>query len=191
MTPQQGTKSVVEKRGRKTVTDSSVESHDSFEDRDMTAESPPSKKAQILQLFQDGITDVAEIAYLVNSKSSYVADVLRQAGWLQGYFDLYTTTSAEQNIYSRFFRNILAFKTVDAARQSVERIDRLYSFFERLEDRAGQHHAMVLALTGMNRARWSNKPEEAAIFRDWLATRYSVLSETQPKTESKNQVRES
>ena len=134
----------------------------------MTAVAAPSKKEQILQLFHDGITDVAEIAYLVNSKSSYVADVLRQAGWLQGYFDLYTTTSAEQNIYSRYFRNVLSFKTVEAARRSVERIERLYAFFERLEDRAGQHHAMVLALTGMNRARWSNKLEEAAIFRDWL-----------------------
>lgn len=129
----------------------------------------PSKKEQILQLHQDGITDVAEIAYLVEAQPSYIAEVLRQAGLLSGYFDLYTTTSSEQNIYSRYFRNLLAFKDVEAARQSIEKIDRLYSYFERIGDRAGQHHAMVLALTGKNRARWSGKTEEAQIFSDWLA----------------------
>ena len=173
MSAEQDTKSAVVKRGRKVETDeASVLPEESIADREMTAVAAPSKKEQIGQLFHDGITDVAEIAYLVNSKSSYVADVLRQAGWLQGYFDLYTTTSAEQNIYSRYFRNVLSFKTVEAARRSVERIERLYAFFERLEDRAGQHHAMVLALTGMNRARWSNKLEEAAIFRDWLISHH-------------------
>jgi hypothetical protein len=129
----------------------------------------PSKKEQILQLHQDGITDVAEIAYLVETQPSYIAEVLRQAGLLTGYFDLYTTTSSEQNIYSRYFRNLLAFKDVEAAQQSIEKIDRLYSYFERIGDRAGQHHAMVLALTGKNRARWSGKLEEAQIFSDWLA----------------------
>jgi hypothetical protein len=129
----------------------------------------PSKKEQILQLHQDGITDVAEIAYLVEAQPSYIAEVLRQAGLLTGYFDLYTTTSSEQNIYSRYFRNLLAFKDVEAARQSIEKIDRLYSYFERIGDRAGQHHAMVLALTGKNRARWSGKTEEAQVFSDWLA----------------------
>lgn len=129
----------------------------------------PSKKEQILQLHQDGITDVAEIAYLVEAQPSYIAEVLRQAGLLTGYFDLYTTTASEQNIYSRYFRNLLTFKNVEAAQQSVEKIDRFYSYFERIGDRAGQHHAMILALTGKNRARWSGKLEEAQIFSDWLA----------------------
>ena len=129
----------------------------------------PTKKDQILQLHEDGITDVAEIAYLTDAQPSYVAEVLRQAGLLSGYFDLYTTTASEQNIYSRYFRNLLAFKTVEAARQSIEKIDRLYTYFERIGDRAGQHHAMVLALTGKNRARWSGKLEESKIFSDWLA----------------------
>ncbi len=140
-----------------------------FDEMDHPKGKPPSKKEQILQLFHDGIMDVAEIAYLVNTRSSYVAEVLRQADLLQGYFDLYTTTSSEQNIYSRYFRNVLSFKTVEAAQQSIEKIDRLYNFFERIGDRAGQHHAMVLALTGKNRARWSDKEEEAAIFSNWLA----------------------
>ena len=128
----------------------------------------PTKKEQILQLYQDGIVDVAELAYLVDAQSSYVANVLSNAGLLKGYFDLYTSTANEQNVYSRYFRNVLAFKDAEAARQSVEKIDRIYKHFERISDRAGQHHAMVLALTGMNRARWSGKPEEALIFHDWL-----------------------
>lgn len=128
----------------------------------------PTKKEQILQLYQDGIVDVAELAYLVDAQSSYVANVLSNAGLLKGYFDLYTSTANEQNVYSRYFRNVLAFKDTEAARQSVEKIDRIYKHFERLGDRAGQHHAMVLALTGMNRARWGGKLEEAQIFHDWL-----------------------
>jgi hypothetical protein len=172
MATEQATKSAAEKRNRSVESEDAAYPEVPFEESELATGAPPSKKEQILQLFRDGITDVAEIAYLVNSKSSYVADVLRQAGWLQGYFDLYTTTSAEQNIYSRFFRNVLSFKTVEAAQKSIARIDRLYSYFERLEDRAGQHHAMVLALTGMNRARWSNKLAEAEVFRHWLASRY-------------------
>jgi hypothetical protein len=128
-----------------------------------------SKKEQIIELHQSGVTEIAEIVYHVGARPSYVAQVLQDAGLLTGYFDLYTTTANEQNFYSRFFRNVLAFKTVEAAQKSVERIDRLYSYFERLGDRAGQHHAMVLALTGKNRARWSGKHDAAKVFSDWLA----------------------
>jgi hypothetical protein len=129
-----------------------------------------SKKEQILALYESGATDVAHISRRVGARPSYVAQVLQNAGLLSGYFDLYTTTALDQNVYSRFFRNVLAFKTVQAARESVEKIDRLYNYFERLGDRAGQHQAMVLALTGKNRARWSGKLEEAEIFSEWLAT---------------------
>ena len=128
-----------------------------------------SKKEQIIALYENGTTDVAEIVRYLKVRPSYVAQVLQQAGLLTGYFDLYTTTAREQNVYTRFFRNVLSFKTVEAARQSVEKIDRLYNYFERLGDRAGQHQAMVLALTGKNRARWSGKQAEAAIFNEWLA----------------------
>lgn len=132
-------------------------------------ELPFSKKDQILDLYESGTTDVAEIVRQVHARPSYVAQVLQTAGHLTGYFDLYTTTGAEQNVYTRFFRNVLSFKSVEAARESVERIDRLYNYFERLGDRAGQHQAMVIALTGKNRARWSGKPEEAKVFSEWLA----------------------
>jgi hypothetical protein len=133
-------------------------------------ELPFSKKDEILDLYDAGVTDVAEIVRKVRARPSYVAQVLQAAGRLTGYFDLYTTTGAEQNVYTRFFRNVLSFKSVEAARESVERIDRLYNYFERLGDRAGQHQAMVIALTGKNRARWSGKAEEAKIFSEWLAS---------------------
>jgi hypothetical protein len=128
-----------------------------------------SKKERILELYEAGTGDIAEIVRRVKARPSYVAQVLQSAGHLEGYFDLYTTTGKEQNVYTRFFRNVLSFKTVEAARESVQRIDRLYNYFERLGDRAGQHQAMVLALTGKNRARWSGKQEEALVFSEWLA----------------------
>src|SRR5918912_3486756 len=127
------------------------------------------KKEQIVSLFEAGTKDIAEIVRRVKARPSYVAQVLQQAGHLDGYFDLYTTTGREQNVYTRYFRNVLAFRDVEAARESVQKIDRLYNYFERLGDRAGQHQAMVLALTGKNRARWSGKTEEAQIFSEWLA----------------------
>src|SRR4051812_18608888 len=127
------------------------------------------KKELILGLYEQGTTDIAEIVRRVKARPSYVAQVLQHAGHLDGYFDLYTTTGREQNVYTRYFRNVLAFRNLEAARESVQRIDRLYNYFERLGDRAGQHQAMVMALTGKNRARWSGKLEESQVFSDWLA----------------------
>ncbi len=127
------------------------------------------KKEQIVALFEAGTKDIAEIVRRVKARPSYVAQVLQQAGHLDGYFDLYTTTGREQNVYTRYFRNVLHFRNPEAARESVQRIDRLYNYFERLGDRAGQHQAMILALTGKNRARWSGKLEESQVFSDWLA----------------------
>lgn len=132
-------------------------------------EEPRSKKEQIIALYESGVTDIAQIVRKVAARPSYVAQVLQGAGLITGYFDLYTTTAREQNVYSRFFRNVLSFKTIEAAKESVHRIDRLYNYFERLGDRAGQHQAMVLALTGKNRARWSGKQEESEVFNEWLA----------------------
>jgi hypothetical protein len=130
----------------------------------------PTKREQILSLYEGGTKDVAEIVKQVKARPSYVAEVLQQAGHLEDYFDLYTTTHAERGVYSRFFRNVLNFKDVEAAKLSVVRIGRLYDYFERLGDRAGQHHATVLALTGKNRARWSGKMEESQVFSEWLAS---------------------
>jgi hypothetical protein len=140
--------------------------HETEETADQTENR--SKKEQIIALYESGLTDIAQIVRKVSARPSYVAQVLQSAGLMTGYFDLYTTTASEQNVYTRFFRNVLSFKTVASARESVQKIDRLYNYFERLGDRAGQHQAMVLALTGKNRARWSGKQEESQIFSEWL-----------------------
>jgi hypothetical protein len=126
-----------------------------------------SKKDEILRLFAEGTTDIAEIVRRVKARPSYVAQVLQSAGHLD-YFDLYTTTGREQNVYTRYFRNVLNFKDAEAASESVVRIDRLYNYFERLGDRAGQHQAVLLATTGMHRARWAGRREVSAVFGDWL-----------------------
>ena len=57
------------------------------------------------------------------------------------------------------------------ARQSVELIERYYRQFETAGDRAGQHHALMMAMTMFDRARWTRKPREAEIFRQWLQAR--------------------
>jgi hypothetical protein len=130
---------------------------------------PPTKKAQIIDLYlSQGVHDLTEVASLVGCRPSYVAQTLQAAGLVQGYFDLYTTTRLDQNVYSPFFRNVLSFKNVEAAHRSVAQIDEIYKHFDELGDRAGQHHAMTLALIGQNRARWSGKFDEAAIFHNWL-----------------------
>ncbi len=129
-----------------------------------------SKKQQILDLYKSGRTDPVELAAHTETRPSYVAQVLQKAGLVSGYFDLYTTTASEQNVYSRYFRGVLSFKNVAAARASIARIDELYRHFEEMGDRAGQHQAMVIALTGQNRARWIGKQREAAIFHAWLCT---------------------
>jgi hypothetical protein len=134
----------------------------------------PSKKSRILELFKSGTTDIAELAKRADTKPSYVANVLQTAGLISGYFDLYTTTALDQNLYSRFFRNALNYKTVEVAKESVAQIARLYEYFERLGDRAGQHHAEVLALIGRNRARFSGKKEEARLFEDWLFNHWNT-----------------
>jgi hypothetical protein len=143
-------------------------------ERRPASERKPSKKSRILELFNSGLTEISAIAEKVSTKPSYVASVLQTAGLISGYFDLYTTTALEQNLYSRFFRNTLSFKSVEAARESVARIAGLYEYFERLGDRAGQHHAEVLALMGRNRARFSGKLEEARVFEDWLFNHWNA-----------------
>jgi hypothetical protein len=127
-----------------------------------------SKKDQIIDLYKSGTTGIADIVRGLSVRPSYAAKVLQDEGLINGYFDLHETASHEQNIYSRFFRGVLQFDCVGSAWLSVQRIDRLYNYFERLGDRAGQHQACVLALTGRNRARWSGKKEESRVFAEWL-----------------------
>jgi hypothetical protein len=129
------------------------------------------KKDQILTLYAAGISDVQDLAAITNTRPTHVASVLQQEKLLPGYFDLYTTTAQPMNIYSKFFAKKLGFKDEATARQSVELIDLYYRQFETAGDRAGQHHALLMALTMFDRARWTGKGREAVIFREWLLQR--------------------
>ena len=130
-----------------------------------------SKKDQILALYTSGMGEVEDIAMITGSRPSYVGSVLQEAGLVTGYFDLYTSTAHPMNVYSKFFANKLGFKDEEAAHSSLELIDRLYSQFEFAGDRAGQHHALMMALLMFGRARWTGKGKEADIFRQWLMAR--------------------
>ena len=122
-------------------------------------------------LFLSGITDVGDLAMITGARPSYVSGVLQSENLQHGYFDLYTSTNRPMNVYSKFFAGQLGFKNEEAARRSVELIDRLYRQFELAADRAGQHHALLMALTMFDRARWTNKLREADVFRRWLMER--------------------
>jgi hypothetical protein len=137
----------------------------------------PTKKDQVLALAANGITEVADLALLTGSRPAYVANVLQEAGQAKGYFDLYTSAGAPMNVYSKYFAGKLAFRDEEAARASVEHIDRMYRQFGLSGDRAGQHHALVMALTMLDRARWTNKQREAEPFRRWLLER---IAEDEP-----------
>ncbi len=133
--------------------------------------SKPSRKEQIISLSLSGMGEVEDIAMITGARPSYVASVLQEAGLHSGYFDLYTSTSQPQNIYSKFFAGKLGFKDVETAAESVALIDRLYRQFEFAGDRAGQHHALTMALTMFDRARWTGKGREAGVFLNWLTAR--------------------
>lgn len=130
-----------------------------------------SKKDQIISLFTSGIGSVEDLAMITRARPSYIASVLQAAGLMSGYFDLYTTTSHPMNVYSKFFAGRLGYRDEATARQSVELIERYYRQFETAGDRAGQHHALTMAMTMFDRARWTRKPREAEIFRQWLLAR--------------------
>jgi hypothetical protein len=144
-------------------------------------EKRPTKKDQIRSLFLTGLGDVGDIAMITGCRPSYVSSVLQSEGLHHGYFDLYTSTTQSMNVYSKFFAGQLGFKDVEAARRSVELIDRTYRQFEVAADRAGQHHALLMALTMFDRARWTNKAQEAEVFRRWLLDRLGESVSPPPK----------
>jgi len=131
-------------------------------------EAVQSKKDTILSLYNSGTTEVEAIAAISGAKPSYVGSVLHQAGLIDNYFDLYTSTNYPMNIYSKHFRGKLGFKDVLTAQRSVRNLEQSYNYFANQQDRAGQHHTLEMALTMLDRARWTGKLEEAEIYRRWL-----------------------
>lgn len=134
------------------------------------------KKDQIISLFTSGIDEIEDLAMITATRPSYVASVLQKAGLVEAYFDLYTTSAHPMNVYSKFFANRLGFVDVETARHSVEIVDHFHRQFELAGDRAGQHHALLMALTMFDRARWTGKLEEADVFRVWLRERLDEFS---------------
>lgn len=132
-----------------------------------------SKKDLILSLYRKGTTEIETIAAISGAKPSYIGSVLQQAGLINNYFDLYTSTNYPMNVYSKHFRGKLGFKDIETARRSVRNLEQAFCFFEQHKDRAGQHHALEMALTMFNRARWTGKTEEAEIYRVWLVEKLS------------------
>jgi hypothetical protein len=143
-----------------------------------------SRKEQILSLFMSGINEVEDLALITGARPSYVGSVLQEAGQNPGYFDLYTSTAHPMNVYSKFFANRLGFKDVATARQSVAIINTLYRQFELAGDRAGQHHALMMALVMFDRARWTKKGPEAEVFRQWLVERIAEADLSAPETDA-------
>jgi hypothetical protein len=146
-------------------------------ERSKVAPVKPTKKSQILALHETGITDIQHLAERSHSRPSYVAAVLQNAGLLDGYFDLYTRSAKAMNIYSPLFAGRLGFRTPQIAQASVEYLEEMHERFQNEKDPAGQHHTLIVALTLLDRARWSQKRQEAGIFRDWLVSKLELEAE--------------
>ncbi len=129
------------------------------------------KKMLAVEMYQKGM-NVIVIAELLRTEPSYVANALIERGYAPSYADLYTSTGP-QNEYATLFKGLggLRFKTPEAARQSVARIEALYQRFKEASDRRGIHQCQVMALVGKNRAAGVGKRVEAKLFGDWLRLR--------------------
>ncbi|CAN5328325.1 MAG: hypothetical protein ACR2GW_03965 [Pyrinomonadaceae bacterium] len=145
-----------------------------------------SKKEQIISLYFTGMTEIEDLALITGARPSYVGSILQEAGLKPGYFDLYTSSAHPMNVYSKFFAKRLGFKDEETARQSVDVIDNLHRQFALAGDRAGQHHALMMALVMFDRARWTGKGPEADIFREWLLARLSEADLTPAEDDEPN-----
>src|ERR671928_283986 len=97
------------------------------------------KKAMALLLHAEGGT-VEEIARQLDTRPSYVANVLAAAGRTPAYHDLYVSSTVQSG-YTQAGRGLPRFKDVSAAQQSVRRLDTLYHACGQQHDRRGQHQA--------------------------------------------------
>jgi hypothetical protein len=128
----------------------------------------------IISLFTSGISAVETIAAISGARPSYVGSVLQKEGLIDNYYDLYTSTAYPMNVYSKHFRGKLGFKDVEAAQRGTDTLENAYQYFSKIKDRAGQHHALEMGLTMLDRARWTGKLAEAEIYRQWLVSKLST-----------------
>ena len=93
------------------------------------------KKMLAVEMYQKGMNTLV-IAELLRTEPSYVANALIERGYAPSYADLYTSTGP-QNEYATLFKGLggLRFKNLDAARQSVARIEALYQRFKEVAER--------------------------------------------------------
>ena len=131
-----------------------------------------SKKELAVGMYEKGLA-VNQIADLLHCAPSYVANALIERGVTPNYADLYTSTGP-QNGYAARLAGTLRFKDLQAARESVRRINALYEEFTAVRDRCGMHQCEVIALIGKNRAEGIGKWQEAQVFADWLAPHLRV-----------------
>jgi hypothetical protein len=146
-----------------------------------------SKRQLAQELYGQGLR-VDTIASLLDTDPAYVANALIEAGQTPAYSDLYTHTGP-QNRYAQMLAGVLRFKDLQAARESVARIDALYHQFEAERDRRGQHQAQLLALTGKNRAEGIGKRQEARLFADWLIEHLAVEDEVEAQPAAQPRLR--
>ncbi len=130
------------------------------------------KKELAVGMHEKGMR-VEHIAELLHSDPSYVANALIERGHAPSYADLYTSTGP-QNPYAALMAGVLRFKHVEAAAESVSRINTLWEEYAALRDRRGMHQCEALALVGKNRAEGIGKWKEAQLFADWLTAHLKV-----------------
>jgi hypothetical protein len=71
------------------------------------------------------------------------------------------------NIYPSIFAASSVSRRSDGAAKR-EKFGAVVSLFRQPARPRGQHHALEMALTMLDRARWTGKLEEAEIYRRWL-----------------------
>jgi hypothetical protein len=135
-----------------------------------------SKKQLIIEAWRAGRRDIWQIAEDLGTQPSYIASTLQSHGLISGYYDLYTTPPNPLNIYFSEFQGKMGFRDLKASLYSVHVLNEVYKKFEEHHDRAGQHHCLVTALTMYNRARFSNKIEEAKVFKRWIVEHLTETS---------------
>ncbi len=129
---------------------------------------------QIRALYRSGMTSEEDLAFITDSNRSAVEEALRDV----------RNDPAASDFFAEFDLTSLGLRGVGSAKAAVGALDERYRTAREESNRAGQHTAMMMALTLFNQARWTGRNEEASLFRIWLMDRLvtSALIEEQVAT---------